>query len=228
VDAEEARAFLRRMTDELIDVMERVPEAQRNDAAIRAVAQVRGAAVALSAATELPREAIQEATVTAAQVLADLGYLDRAQANWWGAKSGPRFAVPPEQDQQAERSAGPIPRPRLVRVVPLGVEVGPDHAGAMTIFTSLELYEDRVLAHFSRLGGDPAQDDPVRAGSWSLPAQDDTGLELSNAGHTVSGPLPFQTHTIAWMPAPAAGAISLLVTVPTASGPEPVTLPLRD
>jgi hypothetical protein len=226
VDADEARTFLRHMTDELIEMVGRLQQAQRNEAAVRAVAQVRGAAIALSAATGMPREVIREATATAAQALADLGYLDRALANWWGAESVPRFAVPPEQDQQAERSAGALPGPRLVRVLPLIVEVGPDHAGAMMVFTALEFYEDRMLAHFSRLGGDPAQDDPV-SGYRSWTAKDDTGLEYRALSGS-RGALPFQTGSIEWMPAPAEGATSLLVTVLTAAGPEPVMLPLRD
>jgi hypothetical protein len=228
MDAEEARAFLRQMTDNLIGMVGQLQEAQRNDAAIQTVARIQGAGFALSAAAGMPPEAIQETALAAAEVLSDLGYLDRARANWWGAQSESRFAVPPEQSQQVPTSGASVPAPRLVRVVRLGnVEVGPDHAGAVTVFTSLELYEDRVLTHFSRLGGDPAQDDPTRDRVQSWPARDSTGLELRCGGSTFSGELPFQRGTIVWVSAPAEDATSLLITVPIASGPEPVMLPLR-
>jgi hypothetical protein len=231
VDADEATAFLRQMTDELIGTVEQLHEAQRNDAAIRAVAQVQGAGLALSVATGMPREAAQEAALAAAEALADLGYLDRGEANWMGALSGPRLLALlalPEQGRQVQASEALVPVPRLVRVVPLNVEVGPDHAGAMMVLTSLELYEDRVIVRFSRLGGDPSQDDPIRWGGSSWRAEYDTGLELSYEGGGSTGALPFETGTMTWLPAPPAEARYLLMTVPTASGPEPVMLPLRD
>jgi hypothetical protein len=224
VDAEEARTFLRQMTDEFVERVGQLNEGQRNNAAIHAVYQVHGAGIALMTAAGLPPEAMEEARLAAVEVLADLGYMDRAQANWLGARTGSRFALLPEHNQQVERLATPVAGPRLVRVVPLEVEVGPDRADATTLVTSLEVYEDRLIARYARLGGDPANTD-LNWSPWL--ARDDTGLELGNAGHSRDRGLPFETGTIIWMPAPADQATSLLVTVETASGPELVALPLR-
>jgi hypothetical protein len=223
VDAEEARAFLRQMTDEFIELVGQVNQARRNDAAVRAVDRVHGAGFALMAAAGLPHEAMDEARLAAVEALADLGYLDRAQANWLGARIGSRLAVLPERNRQVERPATPVAGPGLVRVVPVGVQVGPDQAGAMVLVASLEVYDDRLVGRYARLGGDPGSDDL----SWSpWLARDDTGLELGNASRGAEGALPFEVGTVVWMPAPADQARSLLVTVQTASGPELVTLPL--
>jgi hypothetical protein len=174
-------------------------------------------------AAGLPPEVMEEARLAAVEVLADLGYMDRAQANWLGARTGSRSAILPEHDQQVERPATPVAGPSLVRIVPLGVQVGPDRAGAMILVASLEVYDDRLIARYSRVGGDPANDD-LNWSPWL--ARDDTGLELCNADHIRGTGLPFETGTIVWVPAPAEQATSLLVTVHTASGPELVTLPL--
>jgi hypothetical protein len=159
VDAEEARAFLHQMTDQFIELVGQVNEPQRNNAAIYAVHQVHGAGIALMAAAGLPPEAMEEARLTAVEALADLGYMDRAQANWLGARTGSRFTILPEHNQQVERPATPVAGPRLVRVLPLGVQVGPDQAGATILVASLEVYDDRLIARYTRLGGDPASDD---------------------------------------------------------------------
>jgi hypothetical protein len=228
VDIDEARAFLRQLTDDSIEMVSQAREGQQREAAVNAIVRVEGAALALIGAIGLPPEAFQEARLLVAKALVDLGYLSRAYVASLGIQNEPDHPSLAEPRQPSERQGKPQwDRPRLVRVIPLNMEVGPDNADAILLLTSLELYNDRIVGRYIRLGGDPTkeriEDDQ---GPWSWKVSDDSGQQFQFTQDGSAGSLPFQLGACVWEPAPADDATALLLTVQTASGPEPITLPL--